>query len=165
MTDVTRTPRRKRTTNTVTSNAASESPSVTTDTTEALETRSMSVVFRGIVRAQTRALVFERLAVVAGDLFRGNECRPPALLMKLPGGGAFPAELEDIIEIESELARMASSERIKIARLMASAVLAKADDVDPHEVSGEPYVPYVPAPDGELLVENPTAKLRIGRVP
>lgn len=165
MTDVTRTPRRKRGMNPVTSDPAPDSPSVTAETTEGAETRSMSVVFRAIVRHQTRALMFERLAALAGDLFRDHEGRPPALLLKLPGGGPFPAELEDVCDLECELSRMASNERIKIAKLMSSDVLTKAGDVDPDEVSGEPYVPSVPTPDGELVVENPTAKLRIGRVP
>ena len=158
MTDVTRTTRRKRGMNPVTSDPAPDSPPATGETTEALETRSMSVVFRAIVRHQTRALMFERLAAVAGDLFRGNTGLPPALLLKLPGGGPFPAELEDVCELECELSRMASNERIKIAKLMSADVLTKAGDVDHDEVSEEPYVPCVPAPDGELVVENPSAK-------
>ena len=158
MIDVTKTTRRKRGTNPVTSDPTPESSTATAETSEGLETRSMSVVFRAIVRHQTRALVFERLAALAGDLFRDHEGRPPALLLKLPGGGPFPAELEDVCDLECELSRMASHERIKIAKLMSADVLTKAGDVDHDEVSEEPYVPCVPAPDGELVVENPSAK-------
>jgi hypothetical protein len=112
----------------------------------------MNVVFRALVRAQTRALAYDKLGLVAGELFRGSEAKPPAFLLKLPGGGAFAAEIADVVEIEQELGRLASDERIKFAKLMASAVLADPRDVD---LTPRPIPPHVPASPGETVEPNP----------
>jgi hypothetical protein len=116
----------------------------------------MRVVMRAVARAQARALMYERLAIEAGDLFRGNDFRPPRLLLKLPGGGPFPVEVEDVMEVEGELAQMASMERSRIAGLMASTVHADPEEVDLHrEVPGKANVPV---PEGECMVPNPEVR-------
>ncbi len=127
-------------------------PPVLADKEERRDTRSMRTVFRSIVRSQTRALTFERLAVVVADLLRGGDSQPPQLLLKLPGGGAFAAEVDDVLEIEAELVRMGSAERMKLASLMASVVRVHARDVDRDQM---PRGPNAPIPAGEGLLDNP----------
>lgn len=116
----------------------------------------MGVVMRAVARSQARALMYERLAIEAADLFRGNDFKPPRLLLKLPGGGPFPVEVEDVMDVEGELAQMASAERLKVVSLLASAVHADPAEVDLRR--GDPGRASVPMPEGEMVVENPAAR-------
>jgi hypothetical protein len=152
MNDATKSPRRKR----KAAGEAGVAPAPHPATSPPPELRSMGVVIRAVMRGQARALIFERLAHEVARLFRGVDGEPPRLLLKLPGGGAFPCELEDVMEIERGFARMASDERLKIAKLMSSAVLADPAEVDRRdEVSRGPNVP---TPEGEVLVPNPAVR-------
>jgi hypothetical protein len=162
MSEASKSSRRKRRAVVVQEGGAATPPSSTApcaptaDTKPRVEIRSMAVVARAVTRAQGRALVYERLAIEAANLFRGNDFRPPRLLLKLPGGGPFPVEVDDVMEIEGELAQMASEERLKVTRLLASPVHADPAEVDlRREVSGKANVPV---PEGETVVENPTAR-------
>jgi hypothetical protein len=94
------------------------------------EERTYCAVARAILRGQTRALILEHAARVAGEDFRGSEVAPPRMLLTVPGGGPFPAELNDVCELEIDLMQMAAVERQKIARLMDCPVTVDPSDVD-----------------------------------
>lgn len=113
--------------------------------------RSLQVVGRAIERAQTFAMVYEHVASLVGPLFRGTENMPPKLLMRVPGGGAYAATVDDVIEIEVELLRRAADERLKIGRLLGAGVLARPEDVDRKAAV---HRPVSPTPSGERVVEN-----------
>jgi hypothetical protein len=95
------------------------------------EERSYEVVARAVQRAQTRALIFEHLAQVAGEDFRGSDVSPARMLLTVPGGGPFPARLEDVRGVEQDLRELGDIERQKIARLMDGTVRVEPSDVDP----------------------------------
>lgn len=113
--------------------------------------RSFSVVARAVLRAQTRALVYEHLAAVAAAHFRGTDAKPPKLLLRVHGGGPYPAEIDDVNEIELELLAAAGTARRQIGRLLRAGVLADPADVDRESPRGQPRAPI---PAGEAVVEN-----------
>jgi hypothetical protein len=110
----------------------------------------MEDVVGALLRTQTRALVFTHLSEHVMTQFGVGDAVVPKLLVRVPGGGPFPADPEHIIVIANELRRMASNERSKLARLLASYATAAAADVDP---AVDPSGPEIPARPGEGIVE------------
>jgi hypothetical protein len=93
-------------------------------------TRSLRAVRRAISRAQTRAVMLEHLARVVAIDFRGTECEPPRLLLRVPGGGAFAVERDDVTDLENDLLDLAADERSKIVRISGAGVAVDPADVD-----------------------------------
>ena len=81
----------------------------------------------------------------------------PTLLLLMPGGGPFAADQGVIIDLGADILQMASDERATLARLMAAAVDAKAEDV---VAAGPPHGPYIAAHPGEQVVESAAGKGR-----
>lgn len=94
------------------------------------ETVPLSSVEQARDRLQTRALVFEHLAEHAARAFRGTETRGPSKLLTLPDGYQRPARLEFVVEIESELGRLAYEARSLMRKIREATVV-----VDPNVVA------------------------------
>jgi len=116
----------------------------------------MEDIVSAVLRTQTRALVFTHLGQQVMSQFGVGDAGPPKLLLRLPGGGPFPADAAHVIDIATELERMASAERSKLARLLASYVSASTEDIDPE---GMPLGPSIPPRAGEEVVEMAACKL------
>lgn len=153
-----RTPSAKRSSGRAQAGAAPEGESAPVSAPVApVETRRMEDVVGALMRSQTRALVFTHLSHQVISQFGVGDAGPPRLLLRLPGGGPFPADTGHIVDIALELDRMASDERVKLGRLLASYVSAPAEDVDPAAV---PVGPRVPARSGEEVVEAAAVPVR-----
>jgi hypothetical protein len=115
-------------------------------------TRSLQVVRRAINRAQAKALMLEHLSRAVAIDFRGTDFAPPRLLVRVPGGGAFAVEPDDVIDLELELLGLAASERSKIARILSAGVTVDPGDVD---IGPGVAVSLPRPPDDESPVDNP----------
>jgi len=116
----------------------------------------MEDVIGALMRTQTRALVLTHLSQQVISQFGAGDVGRPKLLLRLPGGGPFPADTAHIIDIASELEQMASAERAKLARLLAAYVSAPVEDVDP---AGASHGPNIPGRAGEEVVETASCRL------
>jgi hypothetical protein len=115
-------------------------------------TRSLQVVRRAINRAQAKALMLEHLARVVAIDFRGTDFAPPRLLVRVPGGGPFAVEVDDVLELELELQSLAANERSKIARIQGAGVMVDPGDVD---IGPGVAVSLPRPPQDESPVDNP----------
>lgn len=114
-------------------------------------TQSLQRVARMIAFWQTRALMFDRFAEQTSE-FRETETRGPRWLLKQQGGGPYPAELADVLNIERELRGYASEARRQMATLLAAQVTVDQKILERPDLG--PGGPFTPALEGEALVEN-----------
>jgi hypothetical protein len=117
--------------------------------------RALYVVRRALARAQVRAMMFEHASRIVAVDFGGTEVSPPKLLFRLPGAGSFPAEREDVHELEVELLGLAAKERSKVSRILSACVMVDPTDIDINRDLGGP-LPRPPA--DEVLVCNAAYK-------
>jgi len=116
-----------------------------------LEVRRLEEVVAAVLRMQTRALILGHLAEESLARFGVGDAGPPKLLVRLPGGGPFAAAPEHVISVANELRRLASKERGRVERLLASYSTATAEDVDPPSVLDDG--PNVAAKPGEAVID------------
>jgi hypothetical protein len=99
--------------------------------------------------------MLERLAHVAMEEFLGLEGRAPTKLLKLPNGAKFTVEVDDAIELNMDLSRMALEERYRMQQIEAAGV-----PIDPAAVDVVASVAPTgtPGPPDECMVDNPRHK-------
>lgn len=108
-------------------------------------------VLREMERAHAQALMFEHLVEYAATAFRGDDARGPRKLMQMPNGMKYRAEIDDVREVESTLRRLATDARETLARFRSANVLVQ--DHLQHQPAAT-----VPAPEGEIAIDNPELK-------
>jgi hypothetical protein len=135
-----------------------EAAEVASTTAPTGEVRRMEDVIGALLRTQTRAVVFTHLGEYVLTHFGVGDAGPPKLLLRLPGGGPFPADPEYLIDLSNELRHLASSERAKAARILASYATPAAKDVDPVAV---PSGPDFPARPGEGIEDVSSARASV----
>jgi hypothetical protein len=135
-----------------TSPPASEAGSITDRGPEESprKTMSMKQALAAITRAKTRALVFEHLGHLAAREFLECDTRP-RLLVRTREGGAVPADQETIVEIEAQLAQLASDEREILTRLLACETLVELETADPTATAHDSSIRE---PEADALIES-----------
>ena len=106
-------------------------------------------VLRQMGRAHAQALMLEQLAEACADLFRGNDSRGPRKLLALPNGSKCRAEVQDVLEIEETLRRLAAEARAELERLKGASVVVPP----PAPKACTPPACSEP-PDGETVADN-----------
>ncbi len=79
-------------------------------------------VLREVTRGQTRALMIEYLASRLVDDFAAHGSGKPKMLLRLPNTGAFPADLDDVFQLNNDLLGMAGKARARVRQLLRSRV-------------------------------------------
>jgi hypothetical protein len=119
------------------------------------EPQPLHAVLRALGRMQTRALIYEHAAEVVGAMFRGSDARPPSKLLAMPNGTRCRAEIEDVVEIEQELQRMAYAARVAKNALNRAAVIVDESALQRDVL---PAGPRVPPPTNEGVADNPACR-------
>jgi hypothetical protein len=118
-------------------------------------TQSLQSVARTVNYWQTRALMFDLFAELTND-FRQTETRGPRWLLKQKGGGAYPAELDDVCSVARELRGFASEARREVVKLLSAQVTIDEQALERPDLG--PRGPFSPAMEGEMLVEVQDAR-------
>lgn len=115
----------------------------------------MRSVLRALARAQARAIVLERLAVVVVNEFCGDGDRPPTKLLRLANGSTGRAEVADVLDIERELLRMAHAARVQMNALNDASVLVERCAMEMGDTGASGPLPI--PPEGEHVAPNPAS--------
>ncbi len=113
-------------------------------------------VFRQMGRHHAQALMLEYLAEICADSFRGSEARGPRKVLQLPNGAKCRAEVDDVLEVESTLRRLAAEARGELDRLKGASVVVPP--LSPKTAAPSWRRP----PEGECVADAPEAKPAAG---
>jgi endonuclease III len=98
-------------------------PSAPGSATEApLESAAVQHVLRAVTRAQVKALMIEHLAKKLLENFASREGQRPKMLLRLPNGGPFAADLDDVLALNAELVALADRARARVQQLLRAPV-------------------------------------------
>jgi len=118
------------------------------------KSQPLDVILRQMGSAHAQALMAEHLAEYCAEAFRGDDSRGPRKLLRLPNGSTCRAEVDDVLEIEATLLKLAAEAREQLARLNCSTVVVA--DVAGREVSTAPAP--APIPEGEGVADSKRAQ-------
>ncbi len=89
---------------------------------EELNEQPLEAVMGEVRRLQARALILEHAAQTLLTNFAADGDKSPRLLLQVPGGGAFAADVDDLFELQQELLALAGRERTRVRQLLCSVV-------------------------------------------
>jgi hypothetical protein len=123
---------------------------------ESLDIRRL---LREVTRSQTRALVFDHLATKLVADFAAHGEQQPRMLLQLPDRGSFPADLDDILELQNDLMLLADQARARGRQLL------RANAALPPEPTGRRPAISLPPEAGEEVIDSAIPRARRRLVP
>jgi hypothetical protein len=117
------------------------------ETDESEESLDIRRLLRQVTRSQTRALILDHYAskLIADFAAHGEE--RPRMLLQLPDRGSFPADIDDVLELQNDLILLADQSRARSRQLL------RARASIPAEPAGRRPAASLPSEPGEQVVD------------